>query len=219
MFGGSALLAEQTPAERSPTAKTLLVDDGSAIAPLACPEPPLKANPPYRLYRFLTDLDDILASVSADRDRLQQICPLVRRLLEESFWLQWQYDKPHPKTGWSVSMVYEEPEYPLTVQMVAWQPGATSPIHNHGAWGLVALLDGEEKHTFWRRSPDSNHPDRVEAIETLVLQPGDIIVFLPDAIHCVEALGDRETVSFNLYGVRERDRFRFDPTAHTKTPF
>jgi predicted metal-dependent enzyme (double-stranded beta helix superfamily) len=175
---------------------------------------------PYRLYRFLSDLDDILDEVADDALRLQQICPQVRQFLSDSPWLEAQYVPPDPKKGWSVLMLYDEPDYPLTVQMVAWTPGQVSPIHNHGCWGLVALLSGQEKNTFWRRSPDVEYPDRLEQVSELCLEPGQIVSFLPDTIHCVEALGDEPTISFNLYGKTDYNhRFEFDLTTHTAKKF
>ena len=175
---------------------------------------------PYRLFRFLTDLEDILLDIPEDRDRLKAIMPLVRQLLTSSYWLQMEYEQPSPKTGWSVKMLYREPEYPLTVQMVAWQPGTSSPIHNHGAWGIVALISGEEKNRFWKRSPTPEHPDRLELVGEQILQPGEIISFMPDAIHSVESIGDEPTVSFNLYGkTNYKQRYQFDTTNHTAKNF
>ena len=167
---------------------------------------------PYRLYRFLTDLEDVLNRIEDDRLRLQAICPLVRQLLTSSPWLQITPLEPDSETGWEVSVLYDEPFFPITVQLVAWAPGVTSPIHNHGCWGLVALLDGEEKNTFWRRSSTAESPDRIEAAGDCLLNPGDILCLMPDAIHHVEAMGDRPTISFNLYGETNYDRrFEFDP--------
>lgn len=173
---------------------------------------------PYRLYRFLTDLEDILASTPDVETILQTVRPLVRRLLTQSAWLQWQYLEPNPKTGWSVSMLYDEPDFALTIQNVAWNPGTVSPIHNHGTWGVVAILSGQEKNTFWR--PHHSNPSYLEKVSEIVLDPGDIITFLPDTIHQVEVVGDEPVVSFNLYGVTDYDsRFEFDLAMGTKIKF
>jgi predicted metal-dependent enzyme (double-stranded beta helix superfamily) len=175
---------------------------------------------PYRLYRFLTDLEDVLNRIEDDRLRLQAICPLVRKLLTSSSWLQITPLEPDSQTGWEVSVLYDEPFFPITVQLVAWAPGVTSPIHNHGCWGLVALLDGEEKNTFWRRSSTAESPDRIEAAGDCLLNPGDILCLMPDAIHHVEAMGDLPTISFNLYGETNYDRrFEFDPIQGTAKNF
>jgi len=175
---------------------------------------------PYRLYRFLTDLEDILQNLIDDRSRLQAIRPLVRRLLTSSDWLQAEYLEPDTETGWSVLMLYDEPDFPLTVQMVAWLPGRVSPIHNHGTWGVVALLGGQEKNTFWQRSPVPDVPDRIEQVSECILVPGDIIGFMPDAIHCVETIGDEPTITFNIYGETDyAQRFEFNPVTHTVINF
>jgi predicted metal-dependent enzyme (double-stranded beta helix superfamily) len=100
---------------------------------------------PYRLFRFLTDLEDLPDAVNNDRQRLTLICSLTRHLLESSDWLQFSYQPPDPNSGWSVQMRYDEPNFPLTVQLVSWLPGVTSPIHNHACRGDVALISGQEK--------------------------------------------------------------------------
>ena len=175
---------------------------------------------PYRLYRFLSDLDDVLTSTTDDDRRIQRIFPLVRQLLTSSYWLQMEYDEPSPKVGWSVKMLYQEPDYPLTVQMVAWLPGKVSPIHNHATWGIVAIISGEEKNRFWRRSPNARHPDRIEQVGEHILVPGDIIGFMPGAIHSVEPSGDEPTITFNIYGVTDfAQRYEFDAVKHTAKNF
>lgn len=171
----------------------------------------------YRLYRFLTDLEDILHKFKSDRHRLQAICPLVRRLLTSSEWLQGEYLEPDSETGWSVLTLYDEPDFPLTVQTVAWLPGRVSPIHNHATWGVVALISGEERNTLWRRTDNQGG---IEKVGDIILTPGEIISLMPDAIHSVEALGDEPTISFNLYGeTNYEQRFEFDPVAGTAKNF
>ncbi|NEO27947.1 MAG: hypothetical protein F6K03_13945, partial [Kamptonema sp. SIO4C4] len=150
--------------------------------PLDCEEFIPKGHPPYRFYRFLTDLDDVLDAYSDDVERLRRIAPKVRRVMEDSYWLQLEYKQPHPQRGWSVSMLYDEPGYPLTVQMVAWSPQQLSTIHNHATWGLVLLLDGEEKNTFWRQTGDAATSSHIERVGDCVLSPGDLICFVPEAI-------------------------------------
>ncbi len=205
--------------EVNPDCENWIVHDDSFTEAYYPQEKELTVDP-YRLFRFLTDLEDILLDIPGDRDRLKAIMPLVRHLLTSSYWLQMEYDRPSPKTGWSVKMLYREPEYPLTVQMVAWQPGSVSPIHNHGAWGIVALINGEEKNRFWKRSPTAEHPNRLELVGEKILQPGEIISFMPSAIHSVESIGDEPTISFNLYGeTNYKQRYKFDTKNHTATNF
>ena len=175
---------------------------------------------PYRLYRFLTAVEDVLDSVPSAQLRLEKIVPLVRQLLNSSDWLQFEVKQPSVERGWSVTRLYNEPNFPLTVQMVAWLPGRTSTVHNHATWGVVALVSGQERNHLWRRVQDEAAPDRLESCGEVILNPGDVIGFMPNAIHSVEALGDEPTITFNLYGLTDyQSRFQFDLETHTAQLF
>jgi predicted metal-dependent enzyme (double-stranded beta helix superfamily) len=194
----------------------LITDDGTRRA-FGTPDGP-ELGRYYRLYRFLTDLEDILETCHDDLSRLEAITPLVRKLLVSSYWLQMEYSAPDPELGWSVNFLYREHEFPLTVQMVTWLPGHTSTIHNHGAWGIVALVGGQERNRLWRRVPHQG--DRIEPVDEVLLNPGDVVALTAGAIHSVEPLGHEPTVSFNLYGATNfSDRYEFDLDHHTAKLF
>ncbi|MBD2209823.1 cupin [Nostoc linckia FACHB-104] len=174
----------------------------------------------YRLYRFLTEVEDVLDDVDDESSRLPQLRMLVRRLIVNSYWVRSQYLEADPKTGTSVLLMYDELGFPLTVQTVTFAPGTLSTIHNHGTWGIVAILKGEEKNTIWRRNPSPDAEHKIEAAAEVNLLPGDIISFTPDAIHCVEAVGDEPTVTFNVYGETDpKERFEFDPVTNIAKKF
>lgn len=196
----------------------LVTDDGNH-RPFGDPET-LEPGRYYRLYRFLTELEDILDTFHDDLSRLEAITPLVRKLLVSSYWLQMEYKNPDPATGWSVNFLYREHEFPITVQMVTWLPGHKSTIHNHGTWGIVALVGGQERNRIWRRNPQPGQPDRIELVDEIILNPGDVVALTANAIHSVEPWGEEPTVSFNLYGVTNfSDRREFDVENHSAKPF
>jgi predicted metal-dependent enzyme (double-stranded beta helix superfamily) len=197
----------------------LVLDDGCHQAlPTVAPEDNLERV--YRLYRFLTDLEDILEAIPDDAARLQAIMPRVRQLLTSSYWLQMEYAQPAANQGWAVNFLYREYEFPLTVQMVTWLPGHQSTIHNHATWGIVALIGGQEKNTLWRRRPTPAAPQAIEPVDEVILRPGDVIGFMPEAIHQVEPMGEEPTVSFNLYGMTDfARRYVFNPTHQTAELF
>ncbi|AFZ55699.1 cupin [Anabaena cylindrica FACHB-243] len=174
----------------------------------------------YRLYRFLTEVEDVLNNVEDESTCLPEIRMLVRRLIVNSYWVQSQFLAPDSKTGTSVLLLYDELGFPLTVQTVTFAPGTISNIHNHGTWGVVAVLKGEEKNTFWRRSSNPEFPDKIETTGEINLFPGDIISFAPDTIHQVQAVGEQPTVTFNIYGeTNPKERFEFDTIHHIAKKF
>ncbi len=177
----------------------------------------------YYLHQFLTEILELLSEVSDETeewDRLPQIRRKVRQLVTNSYWVQTQYLEPSPQTGTALLTLYDEIGYPLTVQNVSFAPGVVSTIHNHGTWGVVAMLKGQEKHTFWRRVEDPEYPDRIEKVGERVLAAGEIISFTPNAIHQIEAIGDEPAVTFHIYGdTQPSSRFKFDPATHTARKF
>jgi predicted metal-dependent enzyme (double-stranded beta helix superfamily) len=191
----------------------LVTDEGDCQARPSAREWDLIRNN-YYFHRFLTDVVDLLDRVAIEAeqwDYLPQIRTLVRKLLINSYWLKTQYLEPSSQTGISIQTLYDEIGYPLTVQNVTFAPGVVSPIHNHGTWGVVALLKGQEKHTFWRRVNDPKFPDKIKPVGEKILNPGEIISFSPGAIHQVEAIGDEPVVTFHLYGdTFSKLRFKFD---------
>lgn len=177
----------------------------------------------YYFHRFLTEVIDVVESAPQETeewDYLPQIRMRVRQLLTNSYWVQTQHQPPCPKTGASVQVLYDEIGYPLTVQNVMTAPGIVSAIHNHGTWGVVAVLQGEEKHTFWRRSATAEYPNRIVPVGERVMRKGEIASFTPYAIHQVEAIGTEPALTFQIYGdTQPRSRFEFDSIAHTVKPF
>jgi len=169
--------------------------------------PDFSTESPYKLYRFLTDIEDLLGQIQSDRLLIQGICPLVRRLLTSSTWIQLSGLEPDPDLGWAVQTLYDEPDFPLTVQMVSWLPDQVSPIHNHGTWGIVAIINGVEKNQFWDRVGDRKFPDKIKPVGDRTLGAGEIIGFTSAAIHSIRAI--EATTSFNIYGETNYDR-RFE---------
>ncbi|NJL46002.1 MAG: cupin [Leptolyngbyaceae cyanobacterium SM2_3_12] len=174
---------------------------------------------PYYLHRFLTEVENVLNQGQDEITCLNSLRMLVRRLIINSYWLRTQ--KPElAEAGIPALMLYDELGYPLTVQTAIAQLGATSTIHNHGNWGIVAILAGEESNTLWRRVPDPDFPHRIEPVAELVLLPGDIISFTSEAIHSIKAVGDEPTFSFSLYGETYHSRrFEYDVETHTAKNF
>ncbi|MFB2921262.1 MULTISPECIES: cupin [Aerosakkonema] len=174
---------------------------------------------PYYLHRFLTEVEDALNQGDNEIECLAALRLIVRRLITNSYWLRTQ--KPEPSdTGIPALMLYDELGYPLTVQTALAQPGIVSTIHNHGNWGIIAILEGEESNTIWRRVPDAKFPHRIESVGEIILLEGDIISFTSDAIHSVKAIGEEPTFSFNLYGeTYHYRRFEYDPIAHSAKNF
>ena len=172
---------------------------------------------PYRFYRFLTEVEDSLnqATTAHQCECLPDVRRLVRKLVLNSYWLQTQRPDLDPAAEAAFLNLYDEIGFPLTVQVETHVPGAKSSIHNHGTWGIVAVLQGQEKNTLWKRSPEPEWPDKIICVAEQTLTQGDVVSFVPAAIHSIQAVGEEPLVTFNVYGETEsKERFEFDPFTH-----
>ena len=205
------------------TADWLVQDDGICQLCKSVREWNLLAEE-YRLYRFLTEVEDRirLAAVEGidEVSTLSGLRMLVRKLVLNCYTVKTRLPEPNPKTGVSLVMLYDELGFPMTIQTEMNLPGITSPIHNHGTWGIVTILQGKQKNTFWKRDPSSQFPDRIHRVGERILEPGDMISFTTNAIHSVETVGDSPAISFNLYGeTHSSKRFQFDLDRSTAKHF
>jgi predicted metal-dependent enzyme (double-stranded beta helix superfamily) len=178
----------------------------------------------YRFHRFLTDIEDVVNRAEieglAEKDFLPGLRRLARKLLVHCHWIADRITDPDPRSGYSFQMLYDEPGLPITIQTEVNLPGTKTPIHNHGTWGVVAMIKGQQKNTFWKRVPTAEFLNKIEPIGEQILEADDIISFTTDAIHHVEAEGDEPAITLNLYGdTFGFKRFQFDPLTHQAINF
>ncbi len=205
------------------TADWLVKEDGVCLLCKSVREWDLLAEE-YRLYRFLTEVEDIMRLTATEqRDEesaLSALRMLVRKLILNCYTVKTRLPEPNHKTGVSVVTLYDELGFPMTIQTEMNLPGTSSPIHNHGTYGIVMVLQGKQKNTFWKRNPTDEFPDRIERVGERIIEPGDIISFTSEAIHSIESVGDEPTITFNFYGeTYGSKRFRFDFNKQTAKHF
>jgi predicted metal-dependent enzyme (double-stranded beta helix superfamily) len=88
---------------------------------------------------------------------------------------------------------------------LVWLPGQWTPIHDHGTWGVVGVLDGvlEERAFLPATGWDDADYYPLTPGGIVFLSPGSVSTFVPnpDHIHVTGVPEDREpVVSLHLYG-------------------
>ncbi len=178
----------------------------------------------YRPYRFLTELEDAtrLATVEGMEEEryLSGLRMLVRKLTLNCYQINDFIQKKLQEGKNALLPLYDDFESPITIQLEMNLYGETSPIHNHGNWGIVMVLQGKQKNILWKRNPTPEFPDKISYIGEKILHTGDIISLTGKAIHNVEAIAEEPTITLNLYGPPNgTKRFIFDQVNHTAKYF
>ena len=125
---------------------------------------------------------------------------------------------------YSRNLIYSAPDDTLSLYSLVWLPGQWTPVHDHGSWGVVGVVEGVlEERGYVRLSPDRNANEGIELARggVVLLGPGAITSFVPnpDHIHVTGVPEERtRAVSLHLYG-RMMSTFNiYDVAAGTRRP-
>lgn len=84
------------------------------------------------------------------------IAPLMRRLLNvtEGFLKpeHFQSDPGH----YARNLVFDNEAAGLSLYVLVWTPGQSTPVHDHGTWGVVGVIKGQLEEQSYMRTDPSN---------------------------------------------------------------
>ena len=147
---------------------------------------------------FLNAMDATVIAPQTEASTLDNAERSLRKLLADGAWLPTEYKQANPDKYQQLAL-YVDPQARYSVVSFVWGPGQFTPIHNHTVWGLVGVLEGEERCEEFTRDADGSwqpshaHPLPRGEIDRVSPTIGDV--------HKVSnALADRTTVSIHVYG-------------------
>jgi len=158
-------------------------------------------------------LEDFIAqAISRSRaqpdpvDCVMSLAPLMLDLLDraDSF-MQPQHYRSNPG-GYTRNLIYDAADESLSLYSIVWLPGQWTPVHDHGSWGVVGVVEGIlEERSYVRLSPDRAADEDIELARggTVLLRRGAVTSFVPnpDHIHVTGVSPERpRAVSLHLYG-------------------
>jgi predicted metal-dependent enzyme (double-stranded beta helix superfamily) len=176
----------------------------------------------YGIEALVEDLKRLDAANAAPKDLLNQIAPLAERVAQDQSWVQPSFYEVDETQGIGITVLHEEPDHSLLVEVIVWAPGKGVSPHDHQTWGVVVGLDGTERNTFWQRKDDGSRKGHaiLKAHHEADVGKGQTIVFMPDDIHSVQNLTERPSLSLHIYGknLAFTGRSEFDTESNTMRP-
>ncbi len=161
---------------------------------------------PDALDRFLAQARALASDHREPADCVLALAPLMFDLVEHAgAFLQPQHFRSDA-SGYTRNLIYEAPDDSLSLYSIVWLPGQWTPVHDHGSWGVVAVVEGVlEERNYVRLSPDRGADEGIELARggTILLRQGAVTSFVPnpDHIHITGVPGERpRAVSLHLYG-------------------
>lgn len=179
---------------------------------------------------FIRKVKEIVAGSGTVEERLAEIRPHFSQIMADPSWLPEAYRRVTEEGGMGKHianwLLYRDTDGTLSLSALVLPPGATTPVHDHLAWGLVGLYVGEQEEEVYK-APAPVGPGDKRADLTLAgknhLEVGSFYELIPPTgdIHRVTTLGDEPSISLHLLtnDVGCVLRHRFEPETGTVAPF
>ncbi len=139
---------------------------------------------------------------------VEELKPAFGRLLGISGWLPQEFSVPYEASGMGGGigqyLLFRSADHSLTLFSLVVPAGSSTPVHDHLAWGLVGLYQGEQREEVY--ALDHGNADAGDASLRLTeerdLLQGDFYALLPPDgdIHRVTTTSPEASISIHLLG-------------------
>ena len=161
-----------------------------------------------QLKDFFADCAALVRREDAPSDIVAEIAPRMRALLAGAgSFLRPEHRRSDP-SHYARNLVHAAADGSLALFALVWEQGQWTPVHDHGTWGVVGVVEGMlVEQAYMRRDPNPQEA-RDAGIDLVrgglvLLPPGAVSTFVPnpDHIHMTGVPpGEARTISLHLYG-------------------
>jgi len=159
----------------------------------------------YTLESFLDDCRSAGTGCSA-AECVDRILPLMRLLLTDDLDFLSDEHRLGDPDHYRRNAVHLSKDGSFSLFALVWQPGQWTPVHDHGTWGVVGVVEGLLEERAYQRTDADHTRDEGIALErggSVLLPPGAVTSFVPNPDH-IHMTGVAETaepcLSLHLYG-------------------
>ncbi len=176
----------------------------------------------YALDAFFADCRDRIARPAEPVDRVRSIAPLMFRLLENGRDLFEGRPLRADPTHYTRNLIAEDPGGEMSLYALVWLPGQWTPVHDHGTWGVVGVVEGVIEEQSFMCETGAIRSDRGIRLcpgGLVLLPPGAVTTFVPNPDHIHRTGVDEgrpRAVSLHLYGRSLNDFHVYDVAAGTR---
>ena len=152
-----------------------------------------------RVRAFVSDVRGHIGAAGSPAEACEALGPLFSDLLADDTWLPVAFQEPALDSGMGGGigqwLLFRAAERDLCLFSLVVPPGSMTPVHDHLAWGLVGLYQGNQDEELY----EPGH-GRLRLVRRRPLQPGDYYALLPprDDVHRVRTTSDVTSVSIHL---------------------
>lgn len=178
---------------------------------------------------LIAETERVKQEIPGNSARVEALRPAFAALLAADGWLPDQFARPDHTSGMGGGIgqyaLYRAEDGSLCLFSLVVPAGASTPVHDHLAWGIVGVYRGMQLDTTYARVDDGHDEARasLEVASQETVQAGSFYTLLPPDgdIHYVKTISDTPSVSIHLLANDTACvwRHKYDPDAGTVTAF
>jgi predicted metal-dependent enzyme (double-stranded beta helix superfamily) len=172
-----------------------------------------------RLARLFQDVRTVLAEKGLTDAGLAAAGQLLAAVAAEPWVLDVELAPKHGGVSESRVLRSDGPD-DLTLTLARFKVERATGVHDHGSWGVAAVVDGQDRYQRWERldAGDTEGQAQLRMVEETIAGPGHVTWWFdrPHDIHNQQGVGGpvRELVLFGRNTSQIARRY-FDPEAGT----
>lgn len=174
---------------------------------------------------FVRDVRAVVSRAGSPEEAVQELQGRFAGLLADEDWLPPEYcsEAPAGRMGGGIGqwLLFRSGARDLSLFSLVVPPGASTPVHDHLAWGLVGLYAGEQEETVFE--PPKEASENLEPVTKRAIRRGEFYPLLPpkDDIHAVRTTSEVASVSIHLLANDTGCVWRhsYEPRTGAVTPF
>ena len=157
----------------------------------------------FNLPDFVRSIEEVLDKRPADQVIIKSVSSYTERLCGGNGWLDERFRQGTPDR-YNRHLLHKDPRNRFIILSLVWQPGQTTPIHDHSCWGVMGIVENSLEEVCYSRLDDGSRPDycELEELSRKELSRGEVSYLLPphEEIHRIGNTSKRPTISLHVYG-------------------
>ncbi|MGG1664065.1 hypothetical protein [Brevibacillus sp. NRS-1366] len=152
------------------------------------------------LQKFIADVDAIVRNGGDEYNITKRVAARMQELLGGNDILPAAFMKPNPDK-YTLYPVYVAPDDSFSIASAVWDVGQSTPIHDHGTWGVIGIVQGTEYEVRYSQ-PSSNGQTPLVRLEDRYIRKGEVEICCTrdQDIHEVTCASDEPCVGLHVYG-------------------
>ncbi len=166
----------------------------------------------YSLKQFIRESEIIVREQSSESTKLSKLKPMLEQLLNVS--VPDAAFTPR-QDRFTMNLLHMPKDKVFSIIGGVWEPGQTTPIHDHLTWALIGVYAGEEREALYKRTDDGTSPKfaKLENVSERMNESGHVTVLSHTGIHKVDNISQSVAQSIHVYGrdIGNAERHSYDP--------